>query len=417
MHGESGSPYSRFHTPHFSRRMTQRVAIVGAGIQGACIAIELARRGALVTLFDRESEPLTQASVSGEGKLHCGFLYAKDTSFRSADLLWRGALSFLPLVEEWLERPLPEGCLSHPFVYAVHRDSMLSVDDVRAHLLRVAAVLEQSEGRDGLTYHRSPDLPWVSPMPQSEVESIFTDRIVAGFQTAERAVDPEAVARLIRARLAEDEQIEFLAEHEVTAVTGHAGRFMIQVGADRHGPFDQVVNAAWAGRLLLDASRGLVPDRPWLFRYKFGATVDATDLDLGGLPSTSIVLGPFGDVVRRSDGSAHLSWYPIGRVASSNGLVAPEPLPDEDRAGMISSTVDALAEHLPAVARLHGRPAESVGGVIFSWGDRDIDSEVTELHNRYDIGPMSVDGYHTVDTGKLTMAPYFAMHLAARVMS
>jgi hypothetical protein len=38
------------------------------------------------------------------------------------------------------------------------------------------------------------------------------------------------------------------------------------------------------------------------------------------------------------------------------------------------------------------------------------------LHQRHDIGVMSVGSYHSVDPGKLSMAPYFAEICADRIV-
>jgi glycine/D-amino acid oxidase-like deaminating enzyme len=57
-----------------------RIAVAGAGFQGACVALELSRRGHSVELLDREAEPVTQAGVGNEGKIHLGLTDAKDAS-------------------------------------------------------------------------------------------------------------------------------------------------------------------------------------------------------------------------------------------------------------------------------------------------------------------------------------------------
>jgi 2-polyprenyl-6-methoxyphenol hydroxylase-like FAD-dependent oxidoreductase len=51
-----------------------RIAVLGAGLQGTTIALELARRGCRVDLFDREEQPITRAGFQNEGKLHLGFV-------------------------------------------------------------------------------------------------------------------------------------------------------------------------------------------------------------------------------------------------------------------------------------------------------------------------------------------------------
>ena len=51
------------------------IAIFGAGILGTCTALELADRGHRITV-ERNAEPLSEASLYNEGKLHLGFVYA-----------------------------------------------------------------------------------------------------------------------------------------------------------------------------------------------------------------------------------------------------------------------------------------------------------------------------------------------------
>jgi len=54
-------------------------------------------------------------------------------------------------------------------------------------------------------------------------------------------------------------------------------------------------------------------------------------------------------------------------------------------------------------------------GVIFSWGETDIQDPDSELHRRCEIGISQHDGYFSVDPGKITCAPLFARQLAALV--
>ena len=42
------------------------------------MALELARHGVEVDLFDRPTRPMTGASGHNEGKLHLGYVYAND---------------------------------------------------------------------------------------------------------------------------------------------------------------------------------------------------------------------------------------------------------------------------------------------------------------------------------------------------
>jgi hypothetical protein len=133
-----------------------------------------------------------------------------------------------------------------------------------------------------------------------------------------------------------------------------------------------------------------------------------------------LVLGPYGDTVQRRDGRLYASWYPECLAGWSEDVAPPtswRPLMDgvRDRAAQAADAkriLDAFAEVFPALAAL--RAERSGAGVIFAWGDRDIDDRTSELHQRSDIGVSMHDGYATIDTGKLTTAPLFASRLAAQ---
>jgi glycine/D-amino acid oxidase-like deaminating enzyme len=53
-----------------------RVAVLGAGIQGACTSLELALNGVEVDLYDKNGRPLAGTSSHNEGKIHLGYVYA-----------------------------------------------------------------------------------------------------------------------------------------------------------------------------------------------------------------------------------------------------------------------------------------------------------------------------------------------------
>ena len=86
-------------------------------------------RGTRVTLYERNSTLLAGAATANEGKIHLGYTYASDRSLTTARTLLRGALSFAPLVQRYLDVDVPLAA-SEPFVYAVHRDSQVNVEDI-----------------------------------------------------------------------------------------------------------------------------------------------------------------------------------------------------------------------------------------------------------------------------------------------
>jgi hypothetical protein len=138
-------------------------------------------------------------------------------------------------------------------------------------------------------------------------------------------------------------------------------------------------------------------------------------------PSTTFVSGPFGEVVSYADRLTYLTWYPECMQAVSTDVTPPdwpthpsEPL----RSRILTGTLRALTSIKPS---LRGLDADNLpeacvkGGVIVAWGETDIYDPESELHRRYEIGVTSLGRFHSVDPGKLTMAPYFAELCAERI--
>ena len=112
--------------------MTMRVAVLGAGILGACLSLMLARRGHEVTLFDQRSEPVAAASRWNEGKIHLGYLYGADPGLGTARHLLPGSLQFAPLISQLLETDLLAHTTSTDDLYLVHRNSVAGPDALAA---------------------------------------------------------------------------------------------------------------------------------------------------------------------------------------------------------------------------------------------------------------------------------------------
>lgn len=394
--------------------------MLGAGLQGTCVAMDMASTGLHVDLFDRNSACMTQASRQNEGKVHLGYVFANDRSLRSAVAMTDGAATFGPLLQRWLEQPMSRLGRSTSFNYAVHRDSMISVSDFEHHLHRTHAlgVARIAEGD-----YLGMDIRTPQRLSAAELEVDYDpDAVKAVYRTGEVSVDPLALAVAVRERVAADPLIRPFFETEVHGVQADGDRMVVHfenAGDRSSDEYDHVVNALWDGRLVVDATIGLVPERSWLFRVKHYLKLNSSVA--ARLPSTTIVLGPFGDVVDYGDGGLYLSWYPSGMRASSSELRPPDSIryvPDDATATVRDGIVNGLASVVPGVGDLPETDltaAELEGGVIFAWGTSDIDDIASGLHKRFAIGPTTVGRYHSVDTGKLTTAPLYARMVADRV--
>ena len=400
-----------------------RVGILGGGLQGCCVALSLAERGIDVTLFDRNDQLLSRAAVANEGKIHLGYMYANDTSYSTARMMLKGALAFAPFFSRHLGLPLDFMKVSRPAAYVVHRDSQRDPDQVSQYLATVhALVREAGSGRTNAYFGREfSSQPRLWSIAQREAE--FDPRVaMAAFDTPEVAIDPVALAVAVRDRVAADQRIEVRLRHDVVAVEGNSPEVVLEApGGIARERFDHVVNALWDGRFAINERRGLRPDRPWLHRLKYGVSFRfprGSSLP----PSATFVSGPFGEVVSYGDGLTYLTWYPVCLQGMTRDVTPPEwPTypPEPLRSRLLDGTLNAMAQFVHALRGVNSGQLEDVvvkGGVIVAWGQTDIYDPASELHRRFEIGVTSTDRFHSVDPGKLTMAPYFADVCASRIL-
>ena len=403
----------------------KRVAVLGAGIQGVCAALELARRGCAVDLYDSAPMPISGASLWNEGKIHLGFVFANDPAVRTARSLMRGSLQFETLLRRWGVDGVA-ALASEPFNYAVHRRSMVDVEAVDMHFAAVAAQYEELRALRGAGYLAAESHTPFERLATEQCRRHYDDaQVVAAYRTIERSIQPQVLALKLREALAAAPRTIFRGATTVDGVVQRDdGRLAVAAtgdGASRQpAPYDSIVNALWSDRLRVDAMLGLVPARPWLFRYKLAIHVSLDRPASSCPPSTTVLLGPFGDIASFDRKRFYLSWYPACRIAASGDLAPPDwpaVVTEETRRAVLATTVSELARIVPAVGQLPLREAaiDVEGGTIFSWGDADITDPASEIHQRHDIGVHSRGAYHSIDTGKYCMAPLFAMHVADAV--
>ena len=396
----------------------KQVAVLGAGFQGVCIALELARQGWDVLLFDKENSQITQAGIVNEGKIHLGFVYANEPCHSTADVLIEGALRFDEPVRRWAGLESLEPLLSTPYLYGVQADTMVEADMIERHFDHIGARIA---GRSYLGVPLS--VPW-RRLDRIELENWFDNRLTtAAFVTEERAVDPEKLANRLRAAVAAEPRIEWRGGCAVESVAADGPRFVVSYHdgqGRRRETVPHVVNCLWTDRARVDSTLGLPPQWGFYHRYKAGVRFSLSG-DEAATPSATFLLGPYGDAVNFGGGDYYLSWYPAGMLATSRELAPPDWRglgASAVRQGVIEQTVAAAARLLPAV---QGREADVVaaarvaGGTIVAAGDSDIMDHDSRLHRRIDIGVRSFGGYHSVDPGKYSMAPYFALQTVERL--
>jgi glycine/D-amino acid oxidase-like deaminating enzyme len=402
----------------------QRVAVIGAGIQGIGVALELAARNISVDLYEKTQRVHGQASLANEGKIHVGYIYSNDPSLRTARQMVEGAWNFSPILRDWLERDLDDTVRSGPTDYLVHRESLLSPGELGDRYAQIAALNQDMAGQPGCSYFGLDGARAPQAIPTAEREQHYGPDVVGAFRTPEIAVDTRVIGEALERRVLDDPRIDLQLGSEVLAVSPAADTVGLEVrrdGTTEARRYDHAINASWEDLQRLDATAGLPVPGGSSFRLRAFVRLDDHP-GMQDLRSCSIVLGPFGDVVRYASGAMFLSWYPVGRRSMTTSIRPPgewsRGVAADEASDVGTGTVAGLRDLVPVLRSIDDRvlaDATVHSGIVYARGTVDIHDRRSGFHERHAIGSRSVGRYHSVDTGKYTTAPLFARRLAERI--
>lgn len=392
---------------------------MGAGIQGICCALALSRRNVNITLIDKTEEPLLRSGLRNEGKIHLGFVYANDESFRTASLMLRSAMQFAPLVESFAGSKIDWHPLrSRTFNYLILKETLLHPQKILAHYDQLQKEYDQL--RDSSLHYigRQPTHLWKDE--DLDISALNKNKISRCVPTEEVALNLSAFRSLLLKELSQKTNIRFLGHHEIKEISKASYGYKI---TGSNGITDKwkidcsiLVNCLWENRLFFDQQLGIEPSRKWVYRLKH-RILGKAPLPIASTDSFTFVLGAFGDIVNYHNHLTYLSWYPACMSGWSSDLTTPSSWENacngnmklEENKTWVAKALEELDSFFPGINKFDVQHLD--GGIIFSWGKTDIVDMQSELHQRYNIGVNQQDGYFSIDTGKFTSAPLFADNL------
>ena len=399
------------------RRKT-RVAVLGAGIMGSCLALCLARRGVAVSLYDMEVAPMYGASRWNEGKIHLGYLYGADKQLTTARHLIPSGLAFAPLMRGILEEDLDVCTTEGDDIFLIHRDSVVGAEQARDYYRAVSKLVREAPGAQN--YLVDVCAASCTELTSAELAELANPRhVAAGFRIPERSVETGWIADRTVAALESQGGISLRMSTRVSAVQSvgdRRDRWRV-CHADGGEEFDCVVNALWQNRIDIDATVGLDPPAEWSKRYRLALFVHtARPLNT---PSAVLAVGPFGDVKNYNGRDFYLSWYPAGLVHecdntepgeafTPSGFV-PDAIVAATRRGL-DGVLAGAGDILDAAAR-----CKVAGGWVFAQGRGSLASRSSSLHRRDRFGICRHGSYYSVDTGKYSLAPWLAASLSEEI--
>ena len=386
------------------------VLVAGGGILGCLTALLLAEAGRSVTLIEQNVELWCETSSVGEGKVHLGLVYARGSAATRSSML-SGAVAFAPVIERALEQSVDWSALvGDPFDYLVMRDSQLRPDELAA----VYRSLDDEHAALGRPPYLGMQIDrLVARQPHTDATG------VPAFATTERAVDPEALRALVVAALAaRGDRITVATSTRVEAVEHGDDSVTVRVSCTPAVGEKTLTAAAfvdarwhWQGHGVQGFAVG-----PRNLRAKSAVMFDAG----ASARTVTLVLGPFGDIVRRRS-AVYASWYPLARIAHEHRSFASiELLAAVDAANARRDVEAATAAQRAALVELgllspDARALSVRTGVIVGDGAVDIHAPDSRLHDREGAGVTLVGRVALPRNFKLTTAPSAALATAAAV--
>ena len=395
--------------------MKKIATVLGAGIQGVCVALMLEKRGYHVQLIDKSWGIMNRSSLTHEGKIHLGFVYGMDKSRQTGFRMVNDGLHFSPYLDYLFGEKISWDKLrSSENVYLVVRDSMVTPDEAVAYFESLNSEFQKLVQDSGLSYlgkkpvkiFNERPLPWyVNP-----------DFVEAAFQTEEVSVDQPSLRLLIERFLTGRQEIKLFLEHKVEQIVESKNGFVVDSvlrdGSRRKFQSDLLVNCLWENKVHFDRMLGLPDDMVPSIRLKYGLVVKMDDF-LRKIDTFTMIHGPFGNFVVTPDhDTAFCSWYP----ASMKGIMDYGLLPDAwEQAcdGFASSDLveklgndnyEGFKKYIPQLNKLN--VVKVTAGVILAEGIKDIDKRDSDFHARMESPIKNKDGYCSVSTSKFTSAPH-----------
>jgi hypothetical protein len=396
--------------------MKDNVVIMGAGIQGICCALALSNLKIPVTLIDKTTDPLSRSSLRNEGKIHLGFIYANDPSFRTASLMLRSAISFSSMIESFVGYEIDwTPFRSRKFNYLILEETMVQPTRLLAHYEQLQNEYEKIKDHSLHYLGNRPNELYSNA--DVHIPELNRDIVRMCIPTEELAINLHELRELLITEMNKRSNILFLGNHCVEEIQKTSYGYVLTGKKNQMDSWiletEKLVNCLWENRLYFDKQLGIDPGRTWVYRLKY-RILGKPVKHIAALDSFTCVLGAFGDLVNYDNHYTYLSWYPECMRGWSSDLTTPSSWEDACNGNLllngkeewVEKALEGLDNIFPGLANFDICQLDA--GIIFSWGKTDINDLTSELHKRFEIGVNHVDGYYSIDTGKLTSAPLFA---------
>lgn len=208
------------------------VAIIGGGVFGTLIALQIAKNGRPVTVFEKSSDILIGASLVNQCRVHMGYHYPRDK---------QTARPLISAKEEFCKL-FPDAIVEKNFnnYYCIAKEGSLTTKD------------------DYLSFCRDLNLPFKEELPKDI--KLRSDKIATSLKVPEPIFDVRHVRRSIHSLISKQKNIQLITSAEVLSIKDSGGMFEVSfshLGEGKAWRFGAVVNATYSRINIVNGRAGM----------------------------------------------------------------------------------------------------------------------------------------------------------------
>jgi glycine/D-amino acid oxidase-like deaminating enzyme len=341
----------------------RRVAIIGAGIFGSEIAIQLAKKGYRVKIIEKNSDILLEATAKSQNRLHLGLHYPRDldTAIQSRN----GYVNFV--------RRFPASVRNNfSNYYGLSRDdSKVSLEEY-----------EEFAGKAGI------EITAVEKIPELDVAYSKLSRIWSCF---EGVIDISTLRKQLRKEML-DQGVELHLNSEITGCKSKNSNWHLNTPTEEFGGFDNVIRTTY-GLDHIASNIDLITNRKYEYHHTMILEVKSKNPTVG----MTIVDGDFITLLPNGFSNDFLLYAPMLSVrAKFQGSQYPvewDQARNKDFDSMEEKLIERAKDWFPSF-QIEGQPKRNITVRSIQPNVGATDKRVSEIRK-------IADGFYDVWSGKI----------------
>jgi glycine/D-amino acid oxidase-like deaminating enzyme len=368
-----------------------KVAVIGGGIAGCTTALELAKQGHKVIIYEQNSDILQGTSSRTPGRMGLGYHYFHSGT---AEHYMRQTVGFMQKYSDCFVGNELTPHLQHGRYFIV-KDSLIDSQELMANYDDVERKFEEicktdpSKSIFGTMHlHRT--------LHRSEFESdIASEKVAFAFETEERLLDWQKFSARLKSEIANNPNIEIRKGRAVEDISiDNSGKFLVKQ-SDKVREVDYVVNCTWQNIEDLNAKldigdahiRKTDPTTATTSRLKLLVEVELPD-SLKDKHSMFFCVGPHAMFSNLGNGKGRITFAPVTNFGTTTETKMPEQwerwlsegLSPEETQQYGQAIIDGVTGYIPAMK--DAVLSSVIAGIVKSKGSVDIADKDSPFHKR-----------------------------------